>query len=155
MYDIVKKYVMRWPIFGQHFIRSGTKLYRQVVGIHMGTNCAPLVADLFLFRYEWDFVVSLSDDKQADIIYAFNATSRYMDDILNISNVYMTIWWVTYALQDSGVVGRMPLIPRPRFWTCICPFLVVLFLSEFMINRTLLTLKLSVSRFWMVVFLAL
>ena len=31
------------------FIRFGTKLYIQVVGIPMGTNCAPLVADLFLF----------------------------------------------------------------------------------------------------------
>ena len=31
------------------YIRFGTKLYRQVVGIPMGTNCAPLVADLFLF----------------------------------------------------------------------------------------------------------
>ena len=31
------------------FIRFGLKLYRQIVGIPMGTNCAPLVADLFLF----------------------------------------------------------------------------------------------------------
>ena len=31
------------------YIRFGTKLYRQIVGILMGTNCAPLVADLFLF----------------------------------------------------------------------------------------------------------
>ena len=38
----------------------------------MGTNCAPLVADLFLFCYERDFMMSLSDDKQADVIYAFN-----------------------------------------------------------------------------------
>ena len=45
------------------FIRFGTKLYRQVVGIPMGTNCAPLVADLFLFCYERDFMMSLSDDK--------------------------------------------------------------------------------------------
>ena len=29
------------------YIRFGTKLYRQIVGIPMGTNCAPLVADLF------------------------------------------------------------------------------------------------------------
>ena len=50
------------------FIRFGTKLYRQVVGIPMGTNCAPLVADLFLFCYERDFMTSLSDDKQADVI---------------------------------------------------------------------------------------
>ena len=34
------------------YIRFGTKIYRQTVGIPMGTNCAPLVADLFLFCYE-------------------------------------------------------------------------------------------------------
>ena len=44
------------------FIQFGTNLYRQVVGIPMGTNCAPLVADLFLFCYERDFLLSLSDD---------------------------------------------------------------------------------------------
>ena len=54
----------------------------------MGTNCAPLVADLFLFCYERDFMMSLSDDKPADVIDAFNTTSRYFDDILNINNVY-------------------------------------------------------------------
>ena len=54
----------------------------------MGTNCAPLVADLFLFCYERDFMISLSDDKQADIIDAFNTTSRYLNDILKIYNVY-------------------------------------------------------------------
>ena len=41
------------------FIRFGSKLYRQIVGIPMGTNCAPLVADLFLFCYESDFLLSL------------------------------------------------------------------------------------------------
>ena len=54
----------------------------------MGTNCAPLVADLLLFCYERDFVMSLSNDKQADIIYAFNTTSRYLDAILNINDAY-------------------------------------------------------------------
>ena len=54
----------------------------------MGTNCAPLIADLFLFCYERDFMMSLSDDKQADVIGAFNTTSRYLDDIFNINNVY-------------------------------------------------------------------
>ena len=34
----------------------------------------------------------LSDDKQADVIDAFNTTSRYLDDILNINNVILTIW---------------------------------------------------------------
>ena len=59
------------------FIRFGTKLYRQVVAMTMGSNYAPLVADIFLFCYERDFMISLSDDEQADIIDAFNATSRY------------------------------------------------------------------------------
>ena len=48
------------------FIRFGTKLYRQTIGIPMGTNCAPLVADLFLFCYERDFMKSLSRENQAD-----------------------------------------------------------------------------------------
>ena len=56
------------------FIRLGTKLYRQVVVIPMCTYYAPLVADLFLFCYEREFKMSLSDDKQADIIDAFNTT---------------------------------------------------------------------------------
>ena len=55
----------------------------------MGTSCAPLVADLFLLCYERDFMMSLSDDKQTDVIDAFNATSRYLDHILNINNVYL------------------------------------------------------------------
>ena len=53
----------------------------------MGTNCAPQVADLFLLCYERDYMMSLSDDKQANVIDAFNTTSKYLDDILNI-NVY-------------------------------------------------------------------
>ena len=70
------------------FIRFGSKLYRQIVGIPMGTNCAPLVADLFLFCYERDFMLSLSDNNQTDIIEAFNSTFRYLDDLLNIDNPY-------------------------------------------------------------------
>ena len=52
----------------------------------MGTNCAPPVADLFLFCYERDFMLSLSEDNQSDVIKAFNSTSRYRDDLLNIDN---------------------------------------------------------------------
>ena len=62
------------------FIRFGTKIYRQTIGIPMGTNCAPLVANLFLFCYERDFMKSLSRENRADIIEAFNSTSRYLDD---------------------------------------------------------------------------
>ena len=36
----------------------------------MGTNCAPLVADLFLFCYERDFMLSLSEETQSGVIEA-------------------------------------------------------------------------------------
>ena len=52
----------------------------------MGTNCAPLVADIFLYCYERDFIDSLKHDSQAYVIEAFNSTSRYLDDLLNIDN---------------------------------------------------------------------
>ena len=48
------------------YIRFGTKLDRQIVP--MGTNCAPLVADLFLYCYERDFMDSLNHDNQTDVI---------------------------------------------------------------------------------------
>ena len=70
------------------YIRFCTKLSRQIVGIPMGTNCAPLVADLFLFCYERDFMKDLFSDNQADVIKAINSTSRYLDDLLNIDNPY-------------------------------------------------------------------
>ena len=66
-------------LLGNIFIRFGLKLYRQIVGIPMGTNCAPLVADFFC--NERDFMLSLSDNNQTDIIEAFNSTSRYLDEL--------------------------------------------------------------------------
>ena len=54
----------------------------------MGTNCANLVADLFLFCYKRDFMKSLTKEKRYDMIDAFNSTSRYLDDLLNIDNIH-------------------------------------------------------------------
>ena len=68
------------------FIRFGSKLCRQNVGIPMGTICVPLVAGLFMFCYERDFMLSLSDNNQVDIIEAFNYTLTYLGELLNIDN---------------------------------------------------------------------
>ena len=68
------------------FIRFGSKLYRQIVGIPTGTNCAPHVADLFLFCYERDFMLSLSDNSQTGVVEAFNSTSRYLDGLLCVES---------------------------------------------------------------------
>ena len=41
------------------YVRFGGQLSRQMVGIPMGTNCAPLLADLFLYSYENEFLDKL------------------------------------------------------------------------------------------------
>ena len=54
----------------------------------MGTNCDPLVADLFFYCFERDFMDSINHDNQADVIETFNSTSRYLADLLNIDSPY-------------------------------------------------------------------
>ena len=94
----------------------------------MGTNNAPLVANLFLFCYERDFMMSLSDDKQADVIDAFKTTSRYLDDILNINNVYFDN--MVSQIYPSELQINKPNTSDTEA-TCICLFLMILSISHF------------------------
>ena len=85
----VRKCVIRSLIFWAIYLYDLARNYiDKIVSFPMGTNGTPLVADLFLFCYERDFMLSLSDNNQTDIIEAFNSTSRYLDDLLNIDNPY-------------------------------------------------------------------
>ena len=52
----------------------------------MSTNCAPLLADLFLYSYESEFLQKLVKDKKIHEARAFNFTYRYIDDVLSINN---------------------------------------------------------------------
>ena len=74
-------------------------VYQQIVGIPMGTNCAPLIADLFLYCYERDFMSNLHKSKRFDLIDKFNDTSRYLDDIFTIENP-------TFAEHIPGIYPR-------------------------------------------------
>ena len=121
----------------------------------MSTNCAPLVADLFLFCYDRDFIMSLSDDKQVDIVGAFNTTSRHLNGIQNMNNIYFDnmvrkIYPAELQLNIANTSDT-----EVSFWTCICSFLMILVLPKFMINVAILILKLSIFLFQMVAFLAL
>ena len=112
------------------YIRFGKKLNRQIVGIPMGINCSPLVADLFLFCYERDFMTSLSDDNQADFIEAFNSTSRYLDDLLNFDIPYfegMVNQIYPPELQLNKVNTSDTEAP---FWIYIYLFIMVYFLQN-------------------------
>lgn len=70
------------------FVQFNNKLFKQTVGIPMGSNCAPLIADLFLYCYERDFMLRLGKENNLNLIQCFNKTSRYIDDILNMNNPF-------------------------------------------------------------------
>ena len=95
-----------------------------------------LVADLFLFCYESDFLMSLSDDKQGDIIDSFNTTSIYLNDILNIHNIYFDK--MVSQIYPSELQLIKALILKPQ---------MILVLPKLTINTTILILKLSISHF--------
>ena len=83
----------------------------------IGTNCAPLVADLFLFCYERDFMFSLSNNYQADVVEAFNSTSRYLDDFLNIDNRYFAQMVSQIYPTELQLNKANPSDTESPFWT--------------------------------------
>ena len=68
------------------FVMFGGQVFQQTVGIPMGTNCAPLLADLFLYSYEAEFLQTLLKQKDKKLAQSFNFTFRYIDDVLSLSN---------------------------------------------------------------------
>ena len=75
-------------------------------------------------------MISLSGDKQADFIDDFNTTSRYLDGILNINNIYfdnMVSQIYPSELQHKKVNTSDT---EAAFWTFICPFLMICFFQN-------------------------
>ena len=79
------------------YVSIGNRVYRQCVGIPMGTDCAPLLANLCLFYYKYKYMKNLIKD---NIILAkkFNNTMRYIDDLLTLNNTQFDA-----AIQDIHV----------------------------------------------------
>ena len=68
------------------FVMFGGRVFQQTVGIPMGTNCTPLLADLFLYSYEADFIQGLLKKNEKKLARSFNFTFRYIDDVLSLNN---------------------------------------------------------------------
>ena len=68
------------------FVVFAGKVFQQIIGIPMGTNCAPLLADIFLYSYEAEFIQSLLSAGKKRLASQFNFTYRYIDDVLSINN---------------------------------------------------------------------
>ena len=68
------------------FVIFGGRVFQQTVGIAMGTNCVPLLADLFLYSYETDFIQGLLNKNGKKVARSFNFRFRYIDDVLLLNN---------------------------------------------------------------------
>ena len=68
------------------FVQFGGRLFRQVIGIPMGTNCAPLLADLFLYSYENEFLDNMIRSGHRRLARSFNLCYRYIDDLIVFNN---------------------------------------------------------------------
>ena len=68
------------------FAIFGGRVFQQTVGIPMGTNCAPLLVDLFLYSYEANFIQGLLKKNEKKLARFFNFTFRYTDDVLSLNN---------------------------------------------------------------------
>ena len=67
-------------------VKFGGCLFRQVIGIPMGTNCAPLLADLFLYSYESEFLDNMIRGGHRKLARSFNLCYRYIDDLIVFNN---------------------------------------------------------------------
>ena len=68
------------------FVVFSGKIFLQIVGIPMGTNCTPLLADIFLYSYEAEFIQSLLSTDRKLLASRLNFTYRYIDDVLSINS---------------------------------------------------------------------
>ena len=68
------------------FVQFGGRLFRQVIGIPMGTNCASLLADLFLYSYEDEFLDNMIKGVHRRLARSFNLCYRYIDDLIVFNN---------------------------------------------------------------------
>ena len=67
------------------YIGVGNEVFRQTIGIPMGTDCAPQLANLFLFYYEYSYMKNLIRSNLG-VAKRFNYTVRYIDDLLTLNN---------------------------------------------------------------------
>jgi hypothetical protein len=64
----------------------GGRVFQQMFGISMGTNCAPLLTDLFLHAYDADTLLGLLKYKDRKLAQTFNSIFRYIDAVLSLNN---------------------------------------------------------------------
>ena len=83
------------------FVQFGGRVFQQTIGIPMGTNCAPLLADLFLYSYESDFLDGLLKQKQKQLAQSFNFSLRYIDYVLSLIILVLGTYPSQLEIKDT------------------------------------------------------
>ena len=68
------------------FVVFAGKIFQKIVGIPMGPICVTLLADIFLYSYETEFIQTLLSTGRKHFASRFNFTYRYINDVLSINN---------------------------------------------------------------------
>ena len=68
------------------FVTFGDKIFQQIIGIPMGTDCAPFLANLFLFALEWQWIDKQRKAGKYFLLNKFKACCRYIDDLFLLNN---------------------------------------------------------------------
>jgi hypothetical protein len=85
------------------YIINGRTIRKQVIGIPMGTNCAPVLANLFLYYYESRYIDGLyADENTKSSAALFHMSFRLIDDTLSIDNP-LWVKAVSLSLDDGGI----------------------------------------------------
>ena len=100
IYGLARKCVKLSFLIDNVSFRLCSKLYKQIVGIPMDTDCAPLVAHLYLFCYERDFMLSFSGDNQPEVTEALNLLLGIRMTYFILSITSLIPWSVTFTLLN-------------------------------------------------------
>ena len=101
------------------YVRFGGQLFRQMVGIPMGTNCAPLLADLFLYSYENELLDKLIKEGKRKLARRLNLSYRYIDDLISfnnkrfkefISDIYPKELTISETTESTSVASYLDLL---------------------------------------------
>ena len=123
------------------FVEFGGRIFQQTIGIPMGTNCAPLLADLFLYSYEAEFVQSLPQAGKKHLAQQFNFTYRYIDDVLPPKNTKFAEYLeFTYPREQ---MKQRRLQPLPHTWIAISTLTMENLLLGFTTNEMIIIFPLS------------
>ena len=76
---------VKWLIDNTYAV-CGDSLFKQVIGIPMGTDCAPFLANLFIFAFEYQWLLKKFRNKEFDTLNRFKHCFRYIDDLLCLNN---------------------------------------------------------------------